>query len=323
MPKMQHLYSCYNSNLLQFQDLEFFEANLEGCLRVLAMYTIFSFGSDLTGTFVLNYDPVMGKAKTCTYDQVLKCIFYNLPLDGVFSSVYIRSPEQGEKPMRIPGSYTVDDWRSHNIEGFVDIHNLHDVVKNCGTETQHEFAKRIVVQELGEAFESCKVEWEGDQEYINDLKAKRELLHKPGFNLITSEPVCSSGCDPYTYSYGHPSYERKYNSLIFDFRYSNMSIELFNHKECKTCRISSDGVPEVLRENRRNREIKEGGRQWIVKFEHNIQPFNHAGTPPYCEQDPDILRHTVGERVIMDHIHILSTDDPLTFVTYWHPIKRL
>jgi hypothetical protein len=72
----------------------------------------------------------------------------------------------------------------NQLEGLPDIHNSHDDVKILAPYTEREFAKRIALQEVDDEEEEeregsfttfgspSKVEWQSDQEYIDDLKAK-------------------------------------------------------------------------------------------------------------------------------------------------------
>jgi len=81
----------------EYSNPKYVKNNLEGCIRVVAMYALAKFGHNINSdTFIANYDPESNTYKQVTLDYLLMCTFYNLPCNGKYYRYKKNSDSESE-----------------------------------------------------------------------------------------------------------------------------------------------------------------------------------------------------------------------------------
>lgn len=192
----------------KFPHTNFFLQNMEACLRVAVIYTIYLFGNPAegNGTYIASYDPKTGKILKCCKELLLTCAFYKLPCFGIFFQIHKNSSVLLETDKNIDTLFRIFNENNFMNKKFDRYDNYID-------------ANKIV----------------SDDDFI---KYKNNLIKydKIGYHIFEKhtnkliETRCCSACGVDRFN-RNTTTEIKLNNMIFDF--SKQKVDIIQQEKDK------------------------------------------------------------------------------------------
>lgn len=325
----------------QFPDQEFVSNNLQGCLRVLAVYTLFLFGHNANAsTFIVHYDPVRKQAKRCSFEWLLTCAFYKLPCDGIF----VQTNEDNENIDKTDNKEEIwFNFDSVETSGSNEI----DYNRQRDENERYQWKNQIFVDEnslknFNYLKNSQPDSFQVDIKSLENMYENKDIQDNKiqGYDTIQWKLKKTYEWGGYGRKKDEKTIIIKQDNIIMDFSRQDISIVPFKIVDCKQCGDWSqeDGVYCYENSDASNRPSKQI-HEWRAEIKHNISTYSHSNgdwldnASDDEKGDDDAYYVDVDEdhekvRNSVHHIHIakcLASEEKNsnTWITYWQPTKHL
>jgi hypothetical protein len=217
--KRQYIPTCKKINgpetVFKFHHNDFFNSNLEGCLRVAAMYTIYMFSNKpmKSCSYIASYDYKTGDAIKCPLEYLLIGAFHEISVFGTMFNVYNDNQfDITNKPVLREYKHYKSQWCCfvyNDIEELVPASIDRDYINN----NKENFLKL-----------EDKLDISDYKKYISSVQ------HKIGYTEIIRHKYTK-----WEHDSENKQQTRTYNNLIFDFSTHKIQI-----KKCDGCDLCKD-----------------------------------------------------------------------------------